>query len=216
MTVGEDVEVERAALADSLEAVGPEASAGCGSWTAFDLAAHVVAADRAAGTLAFCIRVLAARGLQFRPNPSIVAAAISRERRDGYPALITRLRRRPPRLLLVQAVAAASLFEIWMHHDDLVTRNGLAHDTPTHLAQAIPFLIRYHAKRLPSSGRLSVRTTDGHHWEFGPQCDIQYAEIAGTAANLIRWLAGRGPISALTVQAEAGTVDQLQTFVGNI
>ncbi|WP_301124055.1 hypothetical protein [Mycolicibacterium fortuitum] len=45
MTVAEDVEAERAMLADTLEVVGPHAWAGCGDWTAFDLAAHIVAAD---------------------------------------------------------------------------------------------------------------------------------------------------------------------------
>lgn len=216
MTVSEDVKVERAALADSLEVVGPEASAGCGDWTAFDLAAHVVAADRAVGAPAFCIRVLAAKGVQFHPRSQIVASAIARERREGYPAVIARLRQRPPRLVLAPAVAASTLFEVWMHHDDLTTSNGLAHDTPAHLAEAIPSLVRYQAKRLPSAGRLIVRTTDGHQWAFGPKSDSQSAVLTGSAADLIRWLAGRGPISTLNVEAEPAMVSQLDAFVGNI
>lgn len=216
MTIGGDVKLERAALAESLEIVGPDASAGCGTWTAFDLAAHVVAADRAAGILAFFIRALAARGVQFHPKPQIVAAAINRERRDGYPAVIARLRQRPPRLLLAPAVAASTLFEVWMHHDDLAASNGLAHDTPAHLADAIPALVRYQAQRLLSAGRLTVRTTDGHQWTFGPHSDSPSAELTGSAADLIRWLAGRGPISALNVEADAAIADQLDAFVGSI
>ena len=119
MTVAEDVEAERATLADTLETVGPSASAGCGTWTAFDLAAHIVGADRAAGTITFCIRVVAARGVQFRPKAQLVSYAINRERRGGYPALLARVRRRSPRLLLTSAVAALTLFEVWTHHDDL-------------------------------------------------------------------------------------------------
>jgi hypothetical protein len=46
VTVRDDVEAERAMLADSLEAVGPQARTACGDWTAFDLAAHVVAGER--------------------------------------------------------------------------------------------------------------------------------------------------------------------------
>lgn len=194
VTVADDVEAERAMLADTLEVVGPHASAGCGDWTAFDLAAHIVAADRAAGTLAFCIRVLAARGVQFNPQPQVIAAAINRERRDGYPALLARLRQRSPRLLLTPAVAASTLFEVSMHHDDLTTTHGLAHGAPDHLALAIPPLVRYQAKQLPST-RLIIRTTHGHEWAFGPDVGGSSAVLSGRAADLIRWLAGRGPLT---------------------
>src|ERR1700722_16216168 len=216
VTVAEEVEAERAMLADSLEFLGPDAPAGCGDWTAFDLAAHVVAADRAAGTLAFCIRVLAARGVQFHPKPHVVASAINQERRNGYPAVIARLRQRSPRLLLAPAVAASTLFEEWMHHDDLATTNGLAHHAPNHPAEAIPSLIRYQAKRLPTASQLTVRTTDGHEWSFGPDRRDFSAVITGTAADLLRWLAGRGPISTLTVEAEPAVADQLRAFIGSI
>jgi uncharacterized protein (TIGR03083 family) len=217
VTIAEDVEAERAMLADTLEAVGPNASAGCGIWTAFDLAAHIVAADRAAGTLAFCIRALAARGVQFNPKPQVTATVIDRERRDGYPALLARLRQRSPRLLLAPVVAASTLFEVWMHHDDLTTSNGLAHGAPEHLALAIPPLVRYQAKNLPSS-RLIIRTTRGHEWTFGR--DIgggpRSAVLLGRADDLIRWLSGRGPLTALDVEATPAVVEQLRAFVGTI
>lgn len=216
VTVAEDVAAERAALADTLGFVGPHASAGCGDWTAFDLAAHIVAADRAAGTLAFGVRVLAARGVQFNPNPQVIAAAINRERRDGYPALLARLRQRPPRLLLTPTVAASTLFEVWMHHDDLATTHGLVHRTPDHLHHAIPPLVRYHARRLPTTG-LIIRTTDGHQSTFGPDIGCPSAAVlSGRAADLIRWLAGRGPLTALGIEAMPPVAEQLQAFVGTI
>lgn len=197
MTVAEAVDAERAALADTLEAVGASAYAGCGTWTAFDLAAHIAGADRAAGAITFCIRVMAARGVQFHPNPRVVAYAINRERREGYPALLARLRRRTPRLLLAPAVAASTLFEVWTHHDDLATANGLDHGAPEHLALAIPPLMRYHAAGLPSA-QFVVRTTDGHQWTLGRDSgDLGAVELSGSAPDLVRWLAGRGPLSAL-------------------
>lgn len=216
MTVAGDVDAERAMLADSLESVGPDAPAGCGDWTAFDVAAHVVAADRAAGALAFCVRVLAARGVQFHPKPQLVATAIKRERRKGYLGVLARLRQRSPRLLLAPPVAASTLFELWMHHDDLTTTNGLSHNAPYHLAEAIPSLVRYQAKRLPSAGRLVVRTTDRREWTFGADSSRPDAVIAGAPADLVRWLAGRGPLSALKVEAEPAVADQLHAFAGRI
>jgi hypothetical protein len=65
------------------------------------------------------------------------------------------------------AVAAATMFEVWMHHDDLTRANDLAHHTPDHLAEAIPFLRRYQADRLPSA-RLIFRTTDNHEFTCRP------------------------------------------------
>jgi uncharacterized protein (TIGR03083 family) len=216
VTVAEDVEAERATLADTLEAVGPSASAGCGTWTAFDLAAHIVGADRAAGTITFCIRAMAARGVQFRPKPQVVAYAINRERRGGYPALLARLRRRSPRLLLTSAVAASTLFEVWTHHDDLAAANGLVHSVPEHLALAIPPLMRYHAAGLPSA-RFVVRTTDGYQWTFGLDgSDLGVVEISGCTADLVRWLSGRGAFSVLDVEAAPAVMEQLRAFAGTI
>lgn len=201
-------------LAGSLETVGPEAQTACGDWTAFDLAAHVVAAERAAGALAFCVRALAARGVQFQPRPQVVGWAIRRERRDGYPAVIGRLRQRSPRLLLAPAVAASTLFEVWMHHDDLTTANGLAHGTPDYLAAAIPFLMRYQANRLPTA-RLILRTTDDSEWAFGPDAGPR-AVLTCPAADLVRWLAGRRPLTAPNIEGEAAVTDRLRAFAGKI
>lgn len=214
VTVRDDVEAERAALADSLQVLGPQAQTACSDWTAFDLAAHVVAAERAAGAPAFCVRTLAARGVQFRPWPQLVSWTIRRERRDGYSALICRLRQRSPRLLLTPAVAAATLFEVWMHHDDLTQANDLDHHTPDHLAEAIPFLMRYQASRLPSA-RLIVRTTDSHEFAFGPVAGPA-AVLTAPAADLVRWLAGRPPLTAPNIEAPPAISDRLHAFAGRI
>ncbi|MEE3751893.1 maleylpyruvate isomerase family mycothiol-dependent enzyme [Mycobacterium intracellulare] len=154
MTVRDDVDAERSALADSLEAVGPQAATACGDWTAFDLAAHVVAAERAAGVLAFCVRTLAARGVQFSPRTEMAGWVIRRQRLVGYPALIARLREPSPRLLAPQ-LATFSLFKVLTHHDDLVTANGLTHAVPEHLAEgALGWCgINPTACLLPSSSR---------------------------------------------------------------
>lgn len=64
MTVRDDVRAERSALTESLTTtMGVQAPTAGGGWTAIDLAAHVVAAERTAGMLTFCLRTLPARGL---------------------------------------------------------------------------------------------------------------------------------------------------------
>lgn len=210
----DDVTAERALLADSLEAVGPQAPTGCGQWTAFDLGAHVVAGEWAGGAPAFCIRALGARGVQFHPRPQAVDQFIARTRRRGFPAVIEHLRRPGPRLLLTAPVVASTLFEVWMHHDDLARANNLPHGTPTHLGQAIPALLRYHRHRLPAA-RLTMHPTDGQHWIFGDTADPP-ASIVAPTADLIRWLAGRPPRAALDIAADPAITDRLHTFLGSI
>lgn len=214
MTIGDDVAAERALLADSLDAVGPAASTGCGTWSSFDLAAHVVAGEAAAGVPAFCIRALGARGVQFHPRAQAVDQVIGRTRRLGYRALLRRLRQPGPRLLLTNPVVASTLFEMWMHHDDLARENSLPHATPQHLSRAIPALIRYHGRRLPVA-RLDIAATDGEHWAFG-HADDPLAVIAGPTADLIRWLSGRPPLTALDITAVPAVAEQLHTFTGSI
>ncbi|MBW0012267.1 maleylpyruvate isomerase family mycothiol-dependent enzyme [Mycobacterium sp.] len=214
MTARQDVEAERSALADSLATVGPRAPTACGDWTAFDLAAHVVAADRAAGVPAFCIRTLAARGVQFSPRPEFARWVIRRQRRVGYHALIAHLREPSPRLLLAPKMAALSLFEVWTHHDDLATANGLAHAVPEHLVEAIPWLVRYQIRRLPKA-RLVLRTTENHELEFGPATDPA-ALVSAPTADLVRWLAGRNPHNIVNIQAETALAAQIHAFAGRI
>jgi len=210
----DDVTAERALLADSLETVGPKAPTSCGDWSAFDLGAHVVAGEWAAGVPAFCIRALGARGVQFHPRPRAVEQFIERTRRRGFPAVIEHLRRPSPRLLLTGPVAASTLFELWMHHDDLTRANNLPHGTPTHLGRAIPALVRYHRHRLPAA-RLTIRATDGQHWIVGDTAHPP-AVVAAPTADLIRWLGGRPPRAALDIVADPAIAPRLHTFHGSI
>lgn len=214
MTGRDNVESERSALADSLEALGPQAATACGDWTAFDLAAHVVAAERAAGVPAFCIRTLAVRGVQFPSSTEVAAWVIRRQRRIGYHALIARLRGPSPRLLLAPKMATFSLFEVWTHHDDLATANGRTHAVPEHLAEAIPWLMRYQTHRLPTA-RLVLRTTDNREWTFGPDTG-PVAIVSAPAADLVRWLAGRNPQTTLNIQADTALAVQIHAFAGRI
>jgi uncharacterized protein (TIGR03083 family) len=214
MSVRAEVQAERAALAESLEILGPLAPTACGSWTAFDLGAHVVASERAGGALAFGVRILAGRGVPFKPDPRIVDLAIARQRREGFEALVARLHGRCPRLLLARPVAASTLFEVWMHHDDLTSANNRAHSAPPHLALAIPSLLRYQTGRLPDA-RLVVRSDDGDERVFGSD-RASTAVLSGSTPDLVRWLAGRRPDAAPHIEASPELTDRLRAFRGRV
>jgi hypothetical protein len=83
----DDIAAERAALAESLSAVGPSAPTARGDWTALDLAAHLVSEERLGGVLTFLGRSLAARGLSpgqaQMPSKASFAAAAYREEYGG-------------------------------------------------------------------------------------------------------------------------------------
>jgi hypothetical protein len=100
------------------------------------------------------------------------------------------------------------------HHDDLTRANDLVHGTPDYLAEAIPFLLRYQARPLPPA-RLIVRTTDNHEFTFGPNVGPS-AVVIGPAADLVRWLAGRCPLTTPDIEAQPAVTDQLRAFAGTI
>ncbi|MEB3069343.1 maleylpyruvate isomerase family mycothiol-dependent enzyme [[Mycobacterium] vasticus] len=212
MTLTGDIEAERAALAESLSAAGASAHAGCGTWTARDLAAHLVAEERTAAVSTFIARSLVVRGIAVPAPPRLVDFAIRREHRCSFTELIARLRRPVPRLLLRPRVAPLTLFEYWTHHDDLIGAG--AHAVPPTLAQAIPPLLRYQLTKLPAGVRVMVDTGDG-----GPKSSVgpesgPTVTVRGTPANMVRWLAGRRADVAFT--GSDGHVQALRSFAGRV
>src|SRR5437899_12120794 len=55
---------ERHVFADTLSSVGPDAPTLCGSWTAVDVAFHVVSLDRLSGLPTFVGRTIVSRGVR--------------------------------------------------------------------------------------------------------------------------------------------------------
>lgn len=216
MTIAEDVEAERAALAESLIEAGASARTACGEWTALDLAAHLAAEERIGGVTTFVARSLVVRGVSVAGTPQLVDSAIRLERRHGFAALIDRLRRPIPRLLLRPRVAPLALFEYWTHHDDLVALNGIGHAVPTTLAEVIPLLLRYQLKKLPAGIRLTVGISDSNcRWSVGSESSAEVI-VDGTSADLVRWLAGRGALADIAMAGPEVHVQALRAFEGHV
>jgi uncharacterized protein (TIGR03083 family) len=212
----DDIAAERAAVVDSLSALGPSARTACGAWTALDLAAHLVSEERLGGVLTFLGRSLAARGLSPAASPNAVESFIRRERGHGFEALIDRLRRPTPALLLRPQMAPVTLFEYWTHHDDLARPNGLTHDVPGTLAEVIPSLLRYQAKQMPSDVRVTLCAGDcNQSWSTGPRSAPEVT-LDGTSADLVRWLAGRCPLTELQTTGPDAQIRALRAFTGRV
>lgn len=213
MTIAGDITAERAALVGALVSAGASAHAGCGPWTALDLASHLAAQERAGGVSAFIARSLVVRGVTVPAPPRLVDFAIRREYRYGFTALIDRLRRPVPALLLRPQVAPLTLFEYWTHHDDLIAAHETGHAAPPALVQAVPILLRYQLKNLPAAVRVTVRT-EGLQSSVGPASGPAVT-VHGTPANVVRWLAGRRA-ARIDIQGADAHVQAVREFDGRI
>jgi len=103
---------ERAALADLLAELGPDAPTLCEGWTTRDLAAHLVLRERrpdAAGGIA--IKRLADRTARVQAE---IAAG-------DWPRLIDKVRHRPAWSLISNPLLdeATNRFELFIHHEDV-------------------------------------------------------------------------------------------------
>lgn len=171
MTIAEDVVVEHRRIAETLSDLGPDVPAGVGSWTVADLAAHLLSQTMGWGLVVFLGRFLVARGV--RVNDLAGGATewtIAYYGRRDFDATIRRLHEGVPRLLLRPSVAPVSLFEIWLHHDDVRRANGLGPSPePESLGEAVNFAVRYQRKAL---GERAI-------------------DRSASNGELLRWLGGR-------------------------
>ena len=204
MTSPEAIDDERRALANTLAAVGPDAPTLCSPWTAFDLAAHLTSLERQGGVATFLGRSLVARGVRLNDRAGGLAdRAIKRERRRGFDALVDRLRRPSPTLLLRPKLRTVGLFEVWTHHEDVAQPNGIPHEERGGLEDVIGWLLSYHAKLLPP---LRLRSSTGREWTCGAWNEGD-ALVAGSTGDLVRWLAGRPVLGELdTAGADLGAL----------
>jgi len=144
----EDTERERVALADTLERVGPGAPTLCTRWAAADIGAHVASLDRLVGVPTFVGRWFVSR-LALRLNapasrfPQLADATLRGPRRRGYEWAIAQLRKPMPTLLRRPSVATVGLFEVWVHHQDVLRANDLVSPTDPDLSPVLPWLLRY-------------------------------------------------------------------------
>lgn len=209
-----DLAVERRALVATLEAVGPDAPTLAGAWTAGDLAAHVAATEQSRGVPTFLGRTLVVRygwrlNDTFRP---IMAIDLRRFRRHGFDWALRRLERQPPGLLSRASLLPVSVFEIFVHHEDVRRPNDVPREAPIpDLAPCIEWLLRYHRRRL---GHFGVRVVlpDGRELRGGGPGSA--LTIRGSADEIVLWLAGRPRATALTVTDDGGGALAVATHLG--
>jgi len=118
MSATEILRVERAALCETLETVGPDGPTLCEGWLTIDLAAHLVVRE----TRPDALPGIVLGGPFARRTERLMARAAA----EGFDALVTRLRAGPPLLFRIGPGAPANVVENWIHHEDVRRAAGSA------------------------------------------------------------------------------------------
>ncbi len=198
--------VERAALADLMEDLGPDAPTLCGDWDTYDLAAHLVARDR-------------------RPDsgPGLVVPALAgwtEKVRRGiradtpYAELIGLVRSGPPvwsPVGLPFIEAASNTVEYYIHHEDVrraqpgwaprAVPTGLEDSLWSRLRAGATFMLR----GAPTGVRL--RTPDGR--EITAKSMEPLVTVTAAPSELILYCAGRQSVARVDAQGDPDAVAAL-------
>ena len=201
-TVTRFAPAERAALADLLAAVGPDAPTLCAGWTTRDLAAHLVLrgsrADAAGGIL---VRALAARTRR-------VQASIAER---PWERLLAQVRRRPP-LFPGLFDEAANRTEYFVHHEDVRrAQPGWEPRTlPAELSALFWAGLRWRARlalrRTPA--RVTV-TAPGYGSVLVGRGGAQVT-LSGEPQELLLFLYGRQPHTRVALDGPPAIVDRMR------
>ncbi|WNV77391.1 TIGR03085 family metal-binding protein [Geodermatophilus sp. DSM 44513] len=194
---------ERAALADLLDELGPDAPTCCAGWTTAHLAAHLVTRDR---------RPDAAPGFALEATPvGRPLAAWSHTVEDrlrtttGYADLVARVRSGPPRWLPTSWPPVAALVdttEYAIHHEDV--RRAQPGWAPRELPRAAQdrfwrdALLFGRMAAGPVPGALVLRRGDvpGAERRFGT--GTPETVVTGEPLELLLWASGRRDVARVT------------------
>jgi uncharacterized protein (TIGR03083 family) len=177
---------ERAAMADTLEALSPEqwaADSWCTSWSVQDTAGHILAA--AEQTPLNFYKELAAAGFKFDVFTTRGATRLSKV---GPAAIIQRLRARTTTTNHPPAPVMAMLGEIVVHGDDIRRPLGLVHQSPESALVAVADSWKNSNLLIGSKRRiagLKFRAEDVS-WSHGDG-----PEVSGPLQSLILAMTGR-------------------------
>lgn len=198
-TAGSLAARERAALADLLDRLGPDAPTCCDGWTTAHLAAHLVVRDRRPDALP-------GYALEMLPGLSRLGGwahrVEDRAREDrSYADLVDRLRSGPPRWspLAWPGLERLDDPEFAIHHEDVRrAQPGWApRDLPTAVQDRLWMPATLYARRGAGRGGVVLRRSDR------PEVHARVGEgrrtVVGEPLELLLWASGRRDVARVTV-----------------
>ena len=179
---------ERAALVETMRAVGPDAPTLCGDWTTRDLAAHLVIREgRVDASIGIVLQFLAGHTETLR----------RRTARSEWTDLLDRVAAGPPWYSPFKPVdAVAGMGELFIHHED-VRRARIGWEprevddaTVTALSRGLPVWARFHLGRAPA--RITLLEPGGRALATvgrGPALTV-----TGAVPELLLFMSGRDQV----------------------
>jgi uncharacterized protein (TIGR03085 family) len=195
---------ERAALVESMRAVGPDAPTLCGDWTTRDLAAHLVVRER---------RLDASPGIMV-PFLAGYTEKVQRQvaQSSDWDDLLDKIASGPPLLSPFKLLdPVANMGEMFIHHEDVRRAQSeweprpLDDATVKALGRGLPIMARLTLRAAPS--RVSLRTPQGKTLLTvgrGPTLTV-----TGEPPELLLFISGRDAVR-LTFDGDAETVDAVR------
>ena len=195
--------LERAALADLFEELGPDRPTCCEGWTTRDLAAHLVVRDRRPDAMPGLVL-----GGPFAAWTARVQAAAGAR---SFAALVAAVRSGPPVWLPGAWPAVDQLTntaELVIHHEDVRraqpgwSPRPLPRATQDRLWSTVPLLARGHESS-PTPGGLVVQRTDvpASSLESGRRLrnGTPTTRVAGEPLEVLLWVSGRREVAHVEV-----------------
>ena len=195
---------ERAALVNTMRAVGPDGPTLCGDWTTRDLAAHLVLRER---------RLDAAPGILI---PALAGYTARKQQHladsTDWPDLLDLVASGPPLYSPLKLLdPLVNTTEMFIHHEDVrrAAPGWRPRELDTDLAAALRRQVRFAARmslgRAPAT--VTLQDSDGTTLASvgkGPQCAIR-----GAAPELLLFLSGRDAVQ-IEFGGDDDTVEQVR------
>jgi uncharacterized protein (TIGR03085 family) len=198
---------EHEAMADTLTRVGAGAPTLIDGWTTTELAAHLASLDAGGGLVLFLGRQLITR---IYPRPTtgsrkLAARALERAKAKGYDWCVAQVRT-PRRLPMRLGGAPVAMFEVYVHHQDVLRADPALEPRPApeELASCLPWLLAFHSKRLDDI-ELIIETDSG---ELRAGTGTPVA-VRGEVGEVVLWLAGRESHGDVEVDADPAVLDRV-------
>jgi uncharacterized protein (TIGR03085 family) len=189
---------ERAALVETMRAVGPDAPTLCGDWTTRDLAAHLVVREgRLDATAGVAVPFLA--GYTDKVQRQVTQST-------GWEELLDRIASGPPLYSPFKLLdPVANMGEMFIHHEDVRRAQPgweprrLDGGTVKALGRGLPLMARLTLAKAPA--RVSLRTPDGKTLATvgrGPELTV-----IGEPEEVLLFISGRDEVRLTFSDAQA-------------
>jgi uncharacterized protein (TIGR03085 family) len=195
----------RAALCDTLEAVGPDAPTMCEGWRALDLAAHLSVRENDSWTAP----VIVCGQLS-----GLVARMVARERALGFKKVVARLREGPPWLFRSTPLTVRlNTVEDWIHHEDVRRANGSGPAvSPAELDEVLWRGVSSAGKvtgmRLDDVGLDAVWSGDGRRHTVKKGASV--VSVVGPPGEVLLYVTGRTTVAQVALEGPADAVDAMR------